>query len=56
MSGVRWSGLIHHMKLPFQYILMIRLDPLESSKVREVVRPWLEVTNTETGGSQDRPT
>ena len=41
---------------------MIRLDWLDSSKVtelelermremvREVVRPWLEVTNSETGG------
>ena len=51
------------MKLPFHYILMIRLDPLESSKVtelelgrmREMLRPWLEVTNTETGG-QSGPT
>ena len=42
---------------------MIRLDWLDSSKVtelelertREVVRPWLEVTNTETGG-QSGPT
>ena len=37
---------------------MIKLEWLDSSKVtelelermREVVRPWLEVTNTETGG------
>ena len=41
---------------------MIRLDWLDSSKVielalgkmRKLMRPWLEVTNTETGGQSEQ--